>query len=86
MGKRSRLVAMRRKRKQALEKLIRMLAERDRLTLDLCRMAAEFADRRAFEGSRFASAVEWISENCHMTEGEAADSIAIGRRMLARSP
>jgi hypothetical protein len=76
---------LRRKRWQGVEKLIGMKAERDRLMLEFCCMAAEFADTGAYEGSGAASAVEWISEKCHMTQEDAAESIAVGRRLLARA-
>jgi hypothetical protein len=86
VGKRSRRVAARRKRKHHLEELIGIWAERGRLTLAFCRAAAVFADNRIYERFGSASAVEWLCENCHMTEQDAADSIAIGRRMEPRSP
>jgi hypothetical protein len=81
MGRRSRIVALRRKRKQRLDGLLRMKAKIDLLELEFCRNAAVFADSRAYEGSGAASAVKWISEYCHMAEEDAADSIVIGRQM-----
>jgi hypothetical protein len=65
--------------------LTSILAERELHVLEFCRMAAEFSDRRAYEGSGAATAVQWLTENCHITEEDAADSIAIGRRLIAQS-
>ncbi len=86
MGKRSRKIARRRTRNPRLDELIQAIASRELHVLEFCRMAAEFADRRAHEGSRASNAIKWISENGHMTEEDAADSIAIGRRLIARAP
>ena len=52
--------------------------------LEFCCMAAAFAGRGAYEGPAAASAVEWISKNCHMTQEDAADSIVVGRAILNR--
>jgi hypothetical protein len=62
-----------------------MKNDRDRLMLEFCCMAADFADRRAYEGSGAATAIEWISNHCRITEADAADSIAIGRHLLNRA-
>jgi hypothetical protein len=51
--------------------------------LEFCRLAAEFSDKRGYEASGAVSAVEWLTENCHMTEEDAADSIAIGQRLIS---
>jgi hypothetical protein len=83
VGKRSRTLTRRRRRKKLLEKLTSILAERELHVLEFCRMAAEFADRRAFEGSGATTAVQWLTEHCHMTEQDAAESIAIGRRLMS---
>jgi hypothetical protein len=83
MGRRSRTIALRRRRSQLLEELIQAVAARDLLVLDFCREAAIFAETRAYEGSGAANAVEWMTEHCQMTTKDAADSIAIGRRLLS---
>ena len=67
-----------------LEKLASILAERELYVLEFCRAAAEFSDRRAYEGSGAANAVQWLTEYCHMTEQDAADSIAIGRLLISQ--
>jgi len=74
----------RRQRKRLLKKLTSILAERELYVLEFCRMAAEFSDRRAYEASGATTAVQWLTEHCHMTERDAADSIAIGRRLMAQ--
>jgi hypothetical protein len=64
--------------------LTSILAERELHVLEFCRMAAEFSDRREYEGSGAATAVLWLTEHCHITEEDAADSIAIGRHLIAQ--
>jgi hypothetical protein len=54
--------------------------------LEFCRLAAEFSEKRGYEPDGAVSAVEWLVENCHMTAEDAADSITIGRRLIAKSP
>jgi hypothetical protein len=58
--------------------LISILAKRELLMLEFCRLAAEFSNKRGYD-----RAVEWLTDNCHMTEDDAADSIAIGRRLMS---
>ena len=82
VGRRSRTIARRRTRKQRLEKLTKAIAERELITLEFGRMAAEFADSHAYAGSGAANAIEWMTENLHMTAEDAADSITIGRHMI----
>jgi hypothetical protein len=63
--------------------LISTLAKRESLMLEFCRLAAEFSDKRGYEGSGAVSAIEWLAENCHMTEEDAAGAIAVGRRLIS---
>lgn len=86
MGRRSRIVALRRKRKQILKGLIRRKAMIDGLKLDFYRETALFAKERTNEGHTAASSIAWISVNCHTTEAEAADWIALGETMLHAWP
>ena len=78
-------MARRRNRKQLLDKLNQAIAERELHVLEFCRMAAEFADSHAYAGSGAANAVEWMTENLHLTAEDAAYSITIGRRMIEQS-
>ena len=75
MGKRNRLMSSRREIRLSLEELnpIRALA--------FCFLKAMLAEQNGP-----AYAIEWMRDYCCMTEKEAAESIAIGRRVTARSP
>ena len=81
VGKRSRLVSRRRKSRDNLQALTRIWAERCRVTLNLCRVAAELADRRGT-----ASAIELLCRDGRISAEDAADYIAIGQRLLERRP
>jgi hypothetical protein len=81
MGKRSRLVTMRRKRRQDLEKSVQIRGLTNLRAVAFCCIVAMLSERH---GSAFV--VGWIRKHMEMSEDEAAESIAIGRRWMARSP
>ena len=83
MGRRSRRVAIKRKKQPLLDKLIRTNAVMGFFKLEFCRKAAMLADSESYERSGSLSAVKWISIHCHMDETDAADCIAIGRCLTA---
>ena len=49
--------------------------------LGFCFLMATFSNRQGA-----ASAIAWMCTYCYMSEEEAEESIAIGRRLMARSP
>jgi hypothetical protein len=49
--------------------------------LSVAREAAEFAASDAWEEDGFASAIEWLRFNCHLTSTVAANLIAVGESM-----
>jgi hypothetical protein len=79
MGRRSRLVATRRNRRLDLEK---STYRHDLINLRagaFCIFAAMLAENQGA-----SSVVAWMNEYCYLTEKEAAESIAIGRRLMAQ--
>jgi len=83
VGKRSRSVAIKRKKQPLLDRLIRTNAVMGLYKLEFCRKAAMLADSESYERSGSRTAVEWISIHCHMDATDAADCIAIGRYLTA---
>ena len=81
MGKRSRLVAMRRTRKQDLEESLQVRGLTNLRATAFCCIVALLSERH---GPAFTTA--WIRKRMEMSEDEAAESIAIGRRLMARTP
>jgi hypothetical protein len=81
MGKRSRLVATRRNKRLDLERSLQRRALINLRAGAFCVFAAMLS-----ENQEASTVVAWMNEYCYMTEEEATGSIAIGRRMLARSP
>src|SRR6202521_5041342 len=49
--------------------------------LSVAREAAEFAASDAWEEDGFASAIDWMRFNCHLTSTVAANLIAVGERI-----
>jgi hypothetical protein len=80
MGKRSRLLATRRKRRLNLEKSVERRALINLRAGGFCVFAAMLSENQGP-----SSVVAWMHDYCYLTEEEAAESIAIGRRMLARA-
>jgi hypothetical protein len=80
MGKRSRLLATRRKRRLNLEKSVKRRALINLRAGGFCVFAAMLSENQGP-----SSVVAWMHDYCYLTEEEAAESIAIGRRMLARA-
>jgi hypothetical protein len=75
MGKRSRLAAAPRVTRLSLEQLNPLRA------IAFCFLMAVFAER---DGA--ANAIDWMCRYCYMSEKEAAESIAIGRRVTGTKP
>src|SRR6202158_199296 len=61
------------------ERLIRKRHVIDLMELSFAREAAEFAATDAYEEDGFASPIDWIRINCHMTSNAAADRVAVGQ-------
>jgi hypothetical protein len=84
MGKRSRLLFTRRTRRLDLEKSNQRRALINLRAGGFCVFAAMLSENQGP-----STVVAWMHDYCYLTEDEAAESIAIGRRMLAharRSP
>lgn len=82
MGKRSHRAAGSRKRKKDLEALLQMWTTLEGLKFQWFRSAALFARSEAQKGNTRAWSIEWITANCHTTEAEAAEAIALGEAIL----
>ncbi len=67
------------------EELRQVLYERDLLDLRASRLAARYAATKHYDDEGYASAIDWIRFNCHLTSNAAADLIAVGRN-LERMP
>jgi hypothetical protein len=80
MGKRSRLVTTRRKRRQDLDKSVQIRGLTNLRAVAFCCMVAMLSERHGP-----VVAIAWIRKHMEMSEDEAAESIAIGRRWMARS-
>src|SRR5579862_3111621 len=52
----------------------------DALRLDLARDAAQFAAGDEWERQGFTSPVAWLTNECHMTPGEAGAAICVGEQ------
>jgi hypothetical protein len=80
MGKRSRVAATRRQRRLDLEKSIDKGRQMHLRAVGFCVFVAMLSENQAPSG-----VVAWMHDYCHLSEGEAAESIAIGRRALAQA-
>src|SRR5207245_10486730 len=49
--------------------------------LSLAADPSAFASTAQYDELSFASPIDWIAFNCHMTSGAAAPSVAVGRTM-----
>jgi hypothetical protein len=67
------------------EELKQALHERHLLDLRTSRLAARFSATNYYDRQGFASPIDWIRFNCHLTSVAAADLIAVGEN-LGRLP
>ena len=67
------------------EELKQVLHERDLLELRAAKLAARFAATDYFDDQGYATPIDWIRFNCHVTSNVAADLIAVGKN-LQRMP
>jgi hypothetical protein len=63
------------------EELEQALHERHLLDLRTSRLAARFAATNYYDRQGFASPIDWIRFNCHLTSVAAADLIAVGENL-----
>ena len=63
------------------EELKQALHERHLLDLRTSRLAARFAVTNYYDRQGFASPIDWIRFNCHLTSVAAADLIAVGENL-----
>jgi len=67
------------------QKLQQVLHQADLLQLQAARLAAQFAATGEYDDLGFATPIDWIRINCHVTSNVAADLIAVGKN-LERMP
>jgi hypothetical protein len=67
------------------EELKQVLHERDLLDLRASELAARFAATNEYDEQGYATPIDWIRFNCHMTSNAASDLIAVGKN-LQRMP
>src|SRR3977135_3988623 len=67
------------------EELRQVLHESDLLQLRAAGSAALFAATKYYDEQGYATPIDWIRFNCHLTSNAAADLIAVGRN-LERMP
>ena len=67
------------------QKLQQVLHQTDLLQLQAARLAAQFAATEEYDDQGFATPIDWIRLNCHVTSNVAADLIAVGKN-LERMP
>jgi hypothetical protein len=67
------------------QKLQQVLHQADLLQLQAARLAAQFAATEEYDDHGFATPIDWIRLNCHVTSNVAADLIAVGKN-LERMP
>jgi hypothetical protein len=70
---------------EVAEELRQVLHERDLFDLRASRLAARYAATKHYDDEGYATAIDWIRFNCHLTSNAAADLIAVGRN-LERMP
>src|ERR1700704_3212967 len=63
------------------EELKRVLHERDLLELQAAGLAAQFAATKEYDVQGYATAIDWMRFNCHVTSTAAADLIAVGENL-----
>src|SRR5260370_17781888 len=62
-------------------RVIRKRKAIDLMELSFAEDAARFAATDDYDELGFVSPIDWIRFNCHMTNGAAADRVAVGRTM-----
>src|SRR6195256_308733 len=63
------------------EELKRVLHERDLLELQAAGLAAQFARTKEYDEQGYATPIDWMRFNCHVTSTAAADLIAVGENL-----
>jgi hypothetical protein len=85
MGKRSRHLAVRRKRRERVKRLFRKKTEAVRVERDAFRSAALLARGNARKGHTLAYSITLLSVISHISEAEAERWIVLGETMLRSS-
>jgi hypothetical protein len=80
MGKRSRVTATRRQRRLDFEKSVDTQRLINLRAAAFCVFAAMLSENQAS-----SIVIAWMNQYCCLTEDEAAESIAIGSRMLVKA-
>src|ERR1700737_2264285 len=66
---------------EVAEELKRVLHESDLLQLQAAHLAAQFATTDEYDEQGYATPIDWIRFNCHVTNNTAADLIAVGKNL-----
>jgi hypothetical protein len=66
---------------EVAEELKRVLHESDLLQLQAAHLAAQFAATEEYDEQGYATPIDWIRFNCHVTSNAAADLIAVGKNL-----
>lgn len=59
-----------------------MCFARDLLDLQAAALAAQFAGTNEYDVQGYATAIDWMRFNCHLTSTAAADLIAVGKNLI----
>ena len=70
---------------EVAEELKQVLHKSDLLQLEAAGLAARFAATKYYDEQGYATPIDWIRFNCHLTSNVAADLIAVGKN-LERMP
>jgi hypothetical protein len=70
---------------EVAEELKQVLHKSDLLQLEAAGLAARFAATKYYDEQGYATPIDWIRFNCHVTSNAAADLIAVGKN-LQRMP
>src|SRR3981081_1431109 len=70
---------------EVAQELRQVLHESDLVQLRAAGLAARFAATRYYDEQGYATPIDWIQFNCHLTTNAAADLIAVGKN-LERMP
>jgi len=63
------------------QELKRVVHQRDLLDLQAAALAAQFAGTNEYDVQGYATAIDWMRFNCHLTSTAAADLIAAGKNL-----
>jgi hypothetical protein len=63
------------------QRLRQVLHQNDLLQLEAAQLAAQFAATNEYDEQGYATPIDWIRFNCHVTSNVAADLVAVGKNL-----